>query len=76
MSSSKLYTYKGENLLNYEGKVRNFRGFGSFVVRKIFPTPEERMAFCFSPRRKHKSIRKRALLDAEKAFKGFILLCI
>ena len=61
--------YNGQNLLDFDGKEDDYRGFGSSVVRKIF-NEDERALYCFSPRRKFKTTRLRAPRNAEKAFKG------
>ena len=61
--------YNGQNLLDFDGKEDDYRGFGNSVVRKIF-NEDERALYCFSSRRTFKMTRLRAPRNAEKAFKG------
>ena len=66
--------YKNMDLLEFGGRENDYRGFGASLVRKIFPSEEERDEFCFSPRKKHQSVRKRAPIVAELKFKGSVFL--
>ena len=62
--------YRNIDLLDFDGQESDDRGFGVSVVKKIFPTAEERSLYCFSPRKNHENVRQRAPKEAEKAFKG------
>ena len=69
-SGRRVYIYNGMDLLDFKGNKGKYRAFGSFVAKRIFPNEDDRVEFCFLPRKIHSNVRKRAPADAEKAFKG------